>query len=196
MYRDFGTAHDVEQTWRCSKSELAMERPRLETWERRHKLLLLATLAYAFLLSLLDTETLVLTRLLLRWRGRRTGRRRTRALPLCRLRSALRRLWQEHPPTALAGPLPPLLRAYPLLRFDRDERGGLGRTGCDQTGDGDGVAQRRQQRPYLLPRGHRGCLSLLTLCSRQHVRESQPGADHLPQPAQVQVADAGHLSTV
>jgi hypothetical protein len=40
--------------WRYGKSELAMESPRVWTWERRKKLLLLASLAYAFLGFLLD----------------------------------------------------------------------------------------------------------------------------------------------
>ena len=39
----------LEMVWRYGKSELAMESPRVWTWERRKKLLLLATLAYAFL---------------------------------------------------------------------------------------------------------------------------------------------------
>jgi hypothetical protein len=43
----------IELTWRYGKSELALESPRLWTWERRQKLLLLAVLAYAFLLLLL-----------------------------------------------------------------------------------------------------------------------------------------------
>ena len=44
----------IELVWRYSKSELAMESPRVWDWEVRLKLLLLATLAYAFLLHLLD----------------------------------------------------------------------------------------------------------------------------------------------
>ena len=44
----------VEMAWRYSRSELAMESPRLWFWENRLKLLLMATLAYAFLLSLLE----------------------------------------------------------------------------------------------------------------------------------------------
>ncbi len=44
----------IEVTWRYAKSELAMESPRLWAWENRLKLLLIVTLAYAFLLSLLD----------------------------------------------------------------------------------------------------------------------------------------------
>ena len=43
----------IEMTYRYSRTALAMESPRLRCWERRLKLLFLATLAYAFLLSLL-----------------------------------------------------------------------------------------------------------------------------------------------
>src|SRR6185436_12355971 len=43
----------IEVTFRYNKSELALESPRLWTWERRLKLLLLVSVAYAFLLSLL-----------------------------------------------------------------------------------------------------------------------------------------------
>lgn len=46
----------IEEIWRASKSELAFESPRLEDWEVRLKLLLLACLAYAFLLHLLDSS--------------------------------------------------------------------------------------------------------------------------------------------
>ena len=40
-------------TYRYSKTELAMESPRLWCWERPRKLLFPAALVYAFLLSLL-----------------------------------------------------------------------------------------------------------------------------------------------
>jgi hypothetical protein len=42
-------------TYRYSKTELALESPRLWCWERRLKLLFLATLADAFRLSLLKS---------------------------------------------------------------------------------------------------------------------------------------------
>ena len=89
----------VETTWRYSKSELAMESPRVWTWERREKLLLMATLVYAFLLSLLDPALEPMRQWLLRHWCHRTGKRsRETATPLYRLRSALSRLWQENPP--------------------------------------------------------------------------------------------------
>jgi hypothetical protein len=87
----------VETTWRYGKSELAMGSPRLWTWERREKLLLLATLAYAFLLALLDPTWEATRRWLLRHWCHRTGKRSREApTPLYRLRSALSRLWQEY----------------------------------------------------------------------------------------------------
>ena len=46
----------IEMAFRYGKSELAMESPRLWTWERRLKLLLLVTLAYAFGLTMQLTE--------------------------------------------------------------------------------------------------------------------------------------------
>ena len=90
----------IETTWRSSKSELAMESPRLWTWERRRKLLLMATLVYAFLLSLLAEALEALRDAVLRTGCHRTGKRsRTVAAPLYRLRSALARLWQAEPPS-------------------------------------------------------------------------------------------------
>jgi len=97
------TIQAIELTWRYSKSELAIESPRVWTWERRAKLLWMLTLAYAFLLSLLDTALSELRNRLLRAWCHRTGKRsREIAAPLYRLRSALSRLWQTYPgsPTA------------------------------------------------------------------------------------------------
>ncbi len=63
-------------------------------WERRKKLLLLATLAYAFLISLLDPTVEPLRAWLLQHWCHRTGKRsRDISTPLYRLRSALSRLW-------------------------------------------------------------------------------------------------------
>jgi hypothetical protein len=92
----------IECAWRYSKSELAMESPRLWTWQRREKLLLMVTLVYAFLLTLLDA-TLELVRVwLLRSWCHRTGKRsREASAPLYRLRSALSRLWQAYLPSPL-----------------------------------------------------------------------------------------------
>ena len=93
----YGRRWQIECAWRYSKSELAMESPRVWTWERREKLLLMVTLVYAFLLSLLASEWAELRSWLLRTWCHRTGKRsRAVAAPLYRLRSALSRLWQAY----------------------------------------------------------------------------------------------------
>jgi hypothetical protein len=89
----------IELVWRYSKSELAMESPRVWEWEVRLKLLLLAALAYAFLLHLLASSFDELRTLVLRNWCHRTGKcYQEVAAPLYRLRSALSRLWQTAPP--------------------------------------------------------------------------------------------------
>lgn len=93
----------IETTWLYSKSELAMESPRLWSWERRIKLLLMVTLVYGFLLSLLDVELEEVRAAVLRAGCHRTGKRsREVAAPLYRLRSALSRLWQDAIPSPRA----------------------------------------------------------------------------------------------
>lgn len=96
----------VEMSFRYQKSELAMESPRLWKWDNRLKLLLMVSLVYAFLLSLLDPcLALLLIRLLRGWCHRSGKRYRDASVPLYRLRSALSRLWLAHrpPPLTLAG---------------------------------------------------------------------------------------------
>lgn len=95
----------IEMTWRYDKSELAFQSPRLWQWATREKLLLMATLAYAFLLTLLEPFYDPLRLWLLRFFCHRTGRHaRAAKAPLYRLRSALSRLWQDDPPNfALLG---------------------------------------------------------------------------------------------
>jgi hypothetical protein len=89
----------IEQAFRFNKSELAMESPRLWSWERRLKILHMVTLAYAFLLSLLDPELEVFRKWLLRRYCHRTGKRSQETpAPLYRLRSAISRLWQSLSP--------------------------------------------------------------------------------------------------
>jgi hypothetical protein len=93
----YGRRWQIECAWRYSKSELAMESPRVWAWERREKLLVMVTLIYAFLLSLLAGEWEELREWLLRAWCHRTGKRsREVAAPLYRLRSALSRLWQAY----------------------------------------------------------------------------------------------------
>jgi hypothetical protein len=98
IVRIYARRWQLETTWRYGKSELAMESPRVWTWERREKLLLLATLAYAFLLTLLAPDCATTRQWLLRFWCHRTGKRnRETPVPLYRIRSALSRLWQVYP---------------------------------------------------------------------------------------------------
>lgn len=91
----------VEMSFRYQKSELAMESPRLWKWDNRLKLLLMVSLVYAFLLSLLDPAfALLLERLLRGWCHRSGKRYRQASVPLYRLRAALSRLWLvQRPPS-------------------------------------------------------------------------------------------------
>lgn len=89
----------VEMSIRFHKTELAFESPRLLRWEHRQKLLLIAALAYAFLLSLLSSHLQPICSWLLRTFCHRTGKRsRDTPAPLYRLRFALHALWLAHPP--------------------------------------------------------------------------------------------------
>lgn len=92
----------IEMSIRFDKCELAFESPRLRRWETQLRLLLLATLAYSFLLSLLTPDPLDTCSWLLRNWCHRTGEwsRKVQA-PLYRLRFALCRLWLSHPPPLL-----------------------------------------------------------------------------------------------
>ena len=84
----------VEMCYRSGKTDLAMESPRLWFWENRLKLLLMASLVYAFILSLLTPPLAPLVQEILRHWCHRTGERhRQAAIPLSRLRSALSSLW-------------------------------------------------------------------------------------------------------
>lgn len=89
----------IEMMWRYNKSELAMESPRLWSWVNREKLLLIVSLAYAFLLLLLDPAAGPRRAELLAYWCPRTGKRsRTTPAPLYRLREALSSLWTAYPP--------------------------------------------------------------------------------------------------
>jgi hypothetical protein len=92
----------VEVSIRYSKSELAFESPRLLQWERRAKLLAIATLVQAFLFSLLDADfELLRTRLLRTWCHRTGKRNRIKTIPLYRFRLALSLLWLAFRPSLL-----------------------------------------------------------------------------------------------
>lgn len=80
----------IEMAWRFGKSELAMQSPRLWSWDNRLKLLLIVSLAYAFLLSLLDPLLSHFRDTLLKYFCPRTGKRsRDSPTPLYRIRVAL-----------------------------------------------------------------------------------------------------------
>lgn len=90
----------IEMSLRFTKSELAFESPRLQSWESRLKFLLIASLAYAFLLSLL-TNTDFLFQFISRY-CHRTGKwSRNISTPLYRLRLALSNLWLAFRPHSL-----------------------------------------------------------------------------------------------
>lgn len=89
----------IETSFRYEKSELAVQSVRLWEWENREKLLLMVTLAYAFLLSLLDLSMELLRTWLLRQYCHRTGKRcREATAPLYRLRWAFSRFWNDFHP--------------------------------------------------------------------------------------------------
>ena len=93
----------VEMAIRYNKCELAFESPRLFKWQHRHKLLLMTSLVYAFLLSLLAPTLAHLCAWLLRTFCHRTGKRsRETPAPLYRLRIALCLFWLFHPPPFLS----------------------------------------------------------------------------------------------
>lgn len=90
----------IEMSLRFTKSELAFESPRLRIWQARLKFLLIASLAYAFLLSLLP-NTDFLFRLFSTF-CHRTGKwSRDTSTPLYRLRLAISRLWLSFRPHSL-----------------------------------------------------------------------------------------------
>ena len=90
----------IEMSLRFTKSELAFESPRLHSWEVRIKFLLIATLAFAFLLSLLARSDFLFA-FLSRF-CHRTGKwSRDASAPLYRLRLALSSLWLDVRPHSL-----------------------------------------------------------------------------------------------
>ena len=98
LIRAYARRWQIEMAWRYTKSDLAFQSPRLWSWNNRLKLLLLATLAYAFLISLLDPLLDNLRHSILRFWCHRTGKRcRDASTPLYRLRSALAQLWSQFP---------------------------------------------------------------------------------------------------
>lgn len=98
LARAYARRWQIEMAWRYTKSDLAFESPRLHRWHHRLKLLLIATLAYAFLLSLLHPDLATFRQRLLRRFCHRTGKRcRVASTPLYRLRHTLANLWLAFP---------------------------------------------------------------------------------------------------
>lgn len=92
----------VEMSIRYSKSELALESPRLRVWAALTKLWAITALVQAFLVSLLDDRLAPLrTWLLQRWCARSDKRLRKTPAPLYRLRLALSLLWLAYRPSTL-----------------------------------------------------------------------------------------------
>lgn len=105
----------IETSFRYGKCELALESPRLWSFENRLKLLGIVLLVYAFLLHLLEDVYKELVEALLRLKCHRTGKRCREALvPLYRLRWALSRLWDDSRPV-LGSFLPPDLETLQVL---------------------------------------------------------------------------------
>lgn len=92
----------VELSIRYSKSELALESPRLRAWAALTKLWAIVALVQAFLVSLLDDRLAPLrTWLLQQWCARTDKRSRNTPAPLYRLRLALSLLWLAYRPSSL-----------------------------------------------------------------------------------------------
>jgi hypothetical protein len=90
----------IEMSLRFTKTEMAFESPRLFKWEARLKFLLIATVAYAFLLSLLQDFQPTLTFVINYCH--RTGKwSQVTSAPLYRLRLAISSLWIAFRPHSL-----------------------------------------------------------------------------------------------
>lgn len=77
----------IEMAWHFTKSELGFESPHLWEWDVRLKLLMIASLAFAFLLPLLSVSSEPLRHDLLHLWCHRTGKRHLLTqMPLYRLR--------------------------------------------------------------------------------------------------------------
>lgn len=95
----YARSFQIELIWRDNKSAVAFQRPRRWHGEPRENLLLFATLAYAFLLTLRSPCSEPLRRCLVPRFCHRTGGHCCQAqAPCARLRLALSRLWQDFPP--------------------------------------------------------------------------------------------------
>jgi hypothetical protein len=101
--------------FRDGKSELALESPRLWSWENRLKILSMGVLVSSFLLHLLADLYSTLIESLLRLKCHRTGKRyKTTLVALYRIGWALSRLWDDACPI-LGGFYPPNLDPIRVL---------------------------------------------------------------------------------
>ena len=80
---------EIEQSFRCCKSELAMESPRLWFFARTLKLLAIVSLVYDFLLRMLSNWKPWTQQLFANWCPRTGNRYRKAAIPIYRLRAAI-----------------------------------------------------------------------------------------------------------
>jgi hypothetical protein len=80
---------EIEQSFRCCKSELSMESPRLWFFKNTLKLLAMVSLVYDFLLRMLNNWKPWTKKLLDNWCHRTGNRYRLAAIPIYRLRSAI-----------------------------------------------------------------------------------------------------------
>ena len=142
----------VEMCYRACKTDLAMESPRLWFWKNRLKLLLMVSLVYAFLLSLLAPDLAPLVQDLFRRWCHRTGKRyRQAAIPLSRLRAALSALWLT-PSPGLHYPLPKFGMTHVLDCPQRADQRPPARP-ARQGGGAAGLRARQHQAVRLRRRG-------------------------------------------
>lgn len=80
---------EIEQSFRCCKSELGMESPRLWFFQRTLKLLAMVSLVYDFLLRMLCNWKAWTKQLFNNWCHRTGNRYRKAAIPIYRLRAAI-----------------------------------------------------------------------------------------------------------
>lgn len=80
---------EIEQSFRCCKSELSMESPRLWFFDRTLKLLAIVALVYDFLLRMLGNWKPWTRQLFSSWCHRTGNRHRNAAIPIYRLRAAI-----------------------------------------------------------------------------------------------------------
>lgn len=80
---------EIEQSFRCCKSELGMESPRLWFFDRTKKLLAIVSLVYDFLLRMLGNWKPWTKQLFATWCHRTGNRYRKAAIPIYRLRAAI-----------------------------------------------------------------------------------------------------------